>query len=127
MDTTTDAESIVRQQLEAYNARDIDTFMECWADDCAYYEFPSQRLASGAAEVRARHVLRFQEPILFGKLITRIAVGNVVVDQEIVTRSFPEGPGEIDVLAIYQIERGKIAKAWFKQGSPRLHAAARET
>jgi hypothetical protein len=31
-----------------------------------------------------------------------------------------DGVGEVDVLAIYQIENGKIAKAWFKMGSPRL-------
>ena len=41
-----------------------------------------------------------------------------------VTRTFPDGPGEVDVLAIYQVEHGKIAKAWFKMGTPRLHAPA---
>jgi hypothetical protein len=120
--TSTDAESVVQRQLAAYNARDIDAFMECWADDCDYYEFPARLLASGAADIRARHMLRFQEPNLFGKLIHRISVANVVVDREIVTRSFPDGPGEVDVLAIYEIDRGKIAKAWFKLGLPKLHA-----
>ena len=124
MDPTTEAETVVRQQLDAYNARDIDAFMACWADDCEYFEFPTRRLASGAAEVRARHVARFQEPNLFGKLIQRMTVANMVIDQEIVTRSFPNGPGEVDVIAIYEIEHGKIAKAWFKQGAPRLHDAA---
>jgi hypothetical protein len=32
--------------------------------------------------------------------------GNMVVDQERVTRTFPEGPGQIDVIAIYEIEGG---------------------
>ena len=115
-----DAELTVQKQLEAYNARDIDAFMAWWADDCQYFEFPSRLLASGAAEVRARHVARFQEPSLFGRLIARIAVANVVVDQEVVTRDFPDGPGEVDVVAIYEVENGKIAKAWFKMGVPRL-------
>lgn len=61
-----------------------------------------------------------KEPNLFGKLIKRSVVDNLVVDQEVVTRTFADGVGEVDVLAIYQIESGKIAKAWFKMGSPRL-------
>lgn len=116
----TAAEFPVHKQLEAYNARDIDAFMEWWADDCEYYEFPSRLLAAGTAQIRERHVVRFKEPNLFGELITRSVVDNLVVDQEVVTRTFADGVGEVDVLAIYQVENGKIAKAWFKMGAPRL-------
>ena len=119
-----EAELPVQKQMEAYNARDIDSFMQCWADDCQYYEFPTRLLANGATEIRERHILRFQEPNLFGRLIKRICVANVVVDQETVTRTFPEGPGEVDVIAIYELHAGKIAKAWFKMGPPRLRHAA---
>jgi hypothetical protein len=112
----------VQKQLEAYNARNIDAFMEWWADDCQYYEFPARLVANGAEEIRERHMARFDEPNLFGRLINRISVANVVVDQETVTRTFPDGPGEIDVIAIYEIEKGKIAKAWFKMGAPRLRS-----
>jgi hypothetical protein len=45
----------------------------------------------------------------------------VVVDQEAVTRIFPDGPGEVDVVAIYEVESGRIAKAWFKMGPSPLH------
>jgi hypothetical protein len=110
----------VEQQLNAYNARDIDAFMQWWADDCEYYEFPSRLLARGASEIRERHVTRFKEPNLFGRLIHRAVVGNIVVDQECVTRTFPDGPGEIEVLAIYEVVNGKIARAWFKMGHPQL-------
>jgi len=116
-----EAESVVRQQLDAYNARDIDAFMKCWMDDCQYFEFPSRLLAQGAAAVRERHVVRFEEPDLCGKLINRIPLDNLVVDHETVTRNYPEGSGEVDVVAIYEILDGKIAKAWFKMGKPRLH------
>lgn len=106
----------VEQQLNAYNARDIDAFMQWWADDCEYYAFPSQLLARGADAIRERHLARFEEPNLHGRLLHRAVVGNLVVDQERVTRTFPEGPGEVDVLAIYKVVGGKIAKAWFKMG-----------
>lgn len=110
----------VQKQLEAYNARDIEAFMPWWADDCQYYAFPSTLLANGAEEIRSRHLTRFQEPDLFGKIHSRTILDNLVVDHETVTRNFPEGPGELDVICIYEIENGKIAKAWFKQGTPRL-------
>jgi len=113
------AEMAVREQLAAYNARDIDSFMRCWADDALYYEFPDRLLASGAAAIRERHVIRFREPNLFGRLLTRLVLDDIVVDHETVTRDFPEGPGEVDVIAIYQMCDGKIAKAWFKLGVPR--------
>lgn len=110
----------VQAQLDAYNARDIEAFMPWWADDCEFYAFPSTLLASGVEQVRARHVERFKESNLQATLVQRIVVGNMVVDQEVVTRTFPEGSGEVDVVAIYLIESGKIAKAWYRMGTPRL-------
>ena len=40
--------------------------------------------------------------------------------REVITRfsSTPEGPGQIDVIAIYEVDGGKISKVWFKLGSP---------
>ncbi len=111
---------IVQRQLDAYNARDIDVFMAHWAEDAQIFDHPSTLAADGAAAIRERHVVRFTEPNLFGRLVNRIAVGDMVVDQEVVTRTFPEGPGQVDVIAIYQVVDGKIAKAWFKRGEPIL-------
>ena len=92
--------------------------MAFWADDAQYFEHPSKLLANGASEIRERHIIRFKEPDLYGRLIHRMAVGNKVVDQEIVTRNFPDGPGRADVIAIYEVERGKIAETWFIIGTP---------
>lgn len=121
---TVDATYPVQMQLEAYNAKDIDAFMQWWADDCEYYQFPSTLLARGVAEIRERHVTRFREPDLLGKLVSRMAVEDMVIDQEVVVRNFPEGRGELDVICIYEIANGKIAKAWFKIGTPRLDSPA---
>ncbi|WP_302478121.1 nuclear transport factor 2 family protein [Achromobacter ruhlandii] len=113
---------MVQRQLDAYNARDIDAFMAAWADDCLYYAFPDTLLASGSAQIHQRHVERFQEPDLHGRLVSRIVNGDMVVDQEVVTRNFADGPGEIDVVAIYEVRDGRIAKAWFNLGQPRPRA-----
>lgn len=117
-----DREAVVQRQLDAYNARDIDALMAVWADDAQCFEHPSTLIANGAAEIRARHVARFKEPNLFARLVKRMAVGNKIIDQEIVTRTFPEGTGTLDVIAIYEVERNKIAKAWFIFGAPMLNA-----
>lgn len=109
-------EQVIQQQLDAYNGRDIDAFMACWAEDAMYYEHPDTLLASGKGEIRARHIARFKEPSLFGERVKRMMVGNLVIDQEVVTRNLPQGRGKMDVIAIYQVEQGKIAKAWFKIG-----------
>lgn len=71
-----DPTEVVQRQLDAYNARDIDGFMSCWAADAQVFAFPDELLADGAAEIRARHVIRFQESNLFGRLLARISVGS---------------------------------------------------
>ena len=115
-----DAESVVARQLDAYNARDIDTFMMAWREEAEYFEHPDRLLARGAAEIRIRHEIRFKEPDLHGKLLARFSVDNLVIDREVVTRNFPEGRGTVDVIAIYQVEGDTIARAWFKLGTPVL-------
>jgi hypothetical protein len=121
-DGSVEAERIVQRQLDAYNARDIDGFMATWAADAQYFEHPATLLASGAAEIRARHIARFKEANLFGRLIKRMVVGNKVIDQEVVTRTFPDGTGRVDVIAIYEVKGDKIANAWFILGAPVLDA-----
>lgn len=123
-DLTAQATEIVQRQLDAYNARDLEAFMRCWADDCRYYAFPDELVAEGHAAIRERHRLRFAEPGLHGRLHQRITAGNLVIDHETVTRSFPEGPGTVEVVAIYEVADGLIARAWFRMGPPQLDAAA---
>jgi hypothetical protein len=115
-----DPTEVVRRQLEAYNAKDIDAFMSFWAEDAQFFAFPSELLAQGAGQIRERHMARFREPNLFAQLISRTNVGNLVVDREVVTRTFPDGPGRVDVIGIYEVEGEKITKAWFRTGTPVL-------
>ena len=120
MDITANAIAVVQAQLDAYNARDIEAFMAFWTEDSQLLAHPNTVLATGLAEIRARHIARFQEPNLHGKLVNRLAVGAMVVDQEIVTRTFPEGPGHIEAICIYEVTNNHIAKAWYRMGPPIL-------
>jgi hypothetical protein len=111
-------EDIVNEQLNAYNARDIERFMACWHADAKLHEFPDKLLAAGHASIRKRHVLRFMEPNLHATLLFRTSVGNVVVDRERVRRMFDGREGQVDVIAIYEVNDGLISSARFKSGSP---------
>ena len=106
----------VKRQLDAYNAKDIEAFMEAWTDDAEIFEHPSTLLARGRDAIRARHEERFREPFLYGRLISRTCVGSTVVDHEEVTRSFPEGRGRVEVIAIYSVVGERIRTAWFVVG-----------
>ncbi|MBW8734883.1 MAG: nuclear transport factor 2 family protein [Asticcacaulis sp.] len=109
---------VVKAQLDAYNAKDIDAFMQFWADNARIYQHPDILLAEGHSAIRARHVERFKEPDLHAHLIDRTVVGETVIDRERVTRTFPEGRGEIDVVGIYEVKDAMITRTWFITGKP---------
>lgn len=104
--------AVVQRQLDAYNARNIETLLASYTEDAQMFEHPSKLLASGSAELRERFTARFHEPNLHAALLHRIVMGSIVVDYEEVTRTFPEGPGKIQLVMIYEVYNGKIAKAW---------------
>jgi hypothetical protein len=114
--------AVVQRQLDAYNARDIDALLATYAPDARQYAYPATLLATGADEMRARFALRFQEPDLHARLVQRVVMGNLVIDQEVVTRNFPEGKGWVDLVAIYEVVDGKIRSQSAQVGQPRLAA-----
>lgn len=124
MTPASNIEAVVQRQFEAYNARDLDAMMATYADTACQFEFPATLLASGAAQIRERFATRFAEPNLFARLLNRIVSGNTVIDQEEVTRTFPEGTGRLELVAIYRVEAGKISQAWFIQGTKTLDISA---
>lgn len=113
-------EAVVQRQLDAYNARDLDTLVAVYAEDAELFEFPDQLLARGAAQIRERQAPRLREPNLHARLVKRMVMGDTVVDQEVVTRSFPEGAGTIEMICVYEVRNGRIARAWFRFGAKTL-------
>lgn len=45
-------EQVVQIQLDAYNRRDIDAFLDTYADDVKMYNFPDKLTTSGKAEMK---------------------------------------------------------------------------
>lgn len=113
-------EVVVQRQLEAYNSRDVDALLAIYADDAQTFEHPAMLVASGSAALRERFTARFQEPNLHATLLNRMVMGSIVVDHEEVTRTFPEGPGKLELVMIYEVREGRIIKAWAIAGAKTL-------
>lgn len=107
---------VVQRQLDAYNAKDLEAWLATFAPDAKQYEHPGKLLTSGHAEIRARTAPRFLEPDLHAKLIKRTVMGAVVIDHEDVVRNFAQGPGRMELVCIYVVERGLIQTASFVFG-----------
>lgn len=106
------AVQLVQQQLNAYNAHDLDAFLEPYADEVELYEFPAKLLSKGKEQMRKDYVFITQTPKLYCRLQNRVVQGNMVIDHEEVWFG---GAKPVYAVAIYIIEKGKIAKVYFKQ------------
>lgn len=102
--------ALVQRQLNAYNFRNIDAFLEPYADDVEIYVFPSQLEYKGKEEMRKTYSRMFDiTPDLHCELVGRIVQGNVVIDKERVR--FKDK--SIEAVAVYHIENNKIKKVYF--------------
>jgi hypothetical protein len=119
------AESVVQTQLNAYNARDIDAFLTTYSDDVEVYDFPDKLRFKGKPAMRARYTRVFGDQSLHATVSKRIAMDNTVIDHEHVRLLFPDGPGTLDAVAIYDVREGKIAKVTFIMGTRILDSAAK--
>ncbi|WP_119272695.1 nuclear transport factor 2 family protein [Taklimakanibacter deserti] len=120
MSQAEDPTSVVQRQLDAYNAHDMEAWLATYAPDARQYEYPDKLLAEGHDAIRARMTTRFQDPDLHAHLKSRIVLGNTVIDHEHVARTFPEGPGHVEMVAIYQVTAGHIGLATFIIGDKKL-------
>ena len=105
-------EYLVQQQLNAYNAHDLDAFLEPYAEDVELYEFPGKLIMKGKDAMRKDYEFLTKVPKLYCKVQKRIIQGNMVIDHEEVSGF---GPKPLYAVAIYIIEFGKITKVYFKQ------------
>jgi hypothetical protein len=105
-------EAIVQRQVNAYNAKNIDAFLETYDDDIELYQYPVKLLATGKKAMRENYAGMFKStPNLYCQIVNRIVNGNTVIDQEKVRF----GKEFIEAVAIYEVLNGKIKKVTFIQ------------
>ncbi len=103
-------EQIVQRQVNAYNARNINAFIDTYSEDIKIYNFPEELSISGKEALRAQFAQMFETvPNLYCEIKNRIVLGNKVVDREYVRF----GENYSSVIAIYEITDGKISKVTF--------------
>lgn len=103
---------LVQRQLDAYNSQDLEAFCATYAEGCLIADLNGAITQSGRAEIRARYAKMFAEfPENHARLVSRMALGDVVIDQEDVVRG-PNGP-RLDAIAIYTVKNGLIARVDF--------------
>lgn len=106
-------EFLVQQQLDGYNARDIDAFLAPYADDVELYAFPQKLIGKGKDKMRVDYSLLFKRiSNLHCDLKNRTIMGNNVIDHESITGF---GPKKQEAIAIYEIKNDKISKVYFIQ------------
>ena len=103
--------TLVEQQLNAYNARNIEDFLAPYSDSVEIYIFPDKLMSKGKEAMRRTYEGFFKQiPNLHCEIKSRMVLGNTVIDKESVTGM---GSKPMEAIAIYKIEGEKIEKVYF--------------
>lgn len=79
-------DKIVQKQVERFNSRDLDGFVNCYTSDVLVTNFPSDTISVGRIALKEGYK-RFYDrtPNVEVKVSNRIVIGSTVIDQEVVT------------------------------------------
>lgn len=107
------SEEIVQKQVEAYNTRNLENFLDCHATNIQLFSlFDNTPYSVGKENLKNVYKEVFENsPELHTEIINRMVMGNIVIDHEIVTGR--KGVEKSTIIAIYEIENGLISKARF--------------
>ena len=104
----------VRNQLEAYNNRDIDAFIACYAEDCVVEDGVGNVSMTGTEAMRKSYADMFaSSPELHCHLASRTVVGHYILDEERVTGRAGSEDQVRHVVAVYRVENGLIQHVRF--------------
>jgi hypothetical protein len=104
----------VERQLQAYNTRNLSTYISLFSDDATIWDLGATApTLVGKAQIEARYKQLFDmSPELHSEVIGRMVFGRAVVDRERITGR--EGSREpIEMLAIYEVTDGLIRRVHF--------------
>lgn len=102
-------EEVVQHNLDAYNNRDIETYMTSFDEDIKLYTFSKETpVLVGMKAFREFYEKLFQNsPGLHSTVLNRIVFNNTVIDHERILGR--EGKTEaFEIVMLYQVKEGKI-------------------
>ena len=99
-------------QLEAYNAKQLDAFLDVFADDVREFRPPETEpfLVGRDAFAEYYGTKRFTLPGLHAEVLGRMVVGSIVVDHERISGIRAE---PVEGVAVYEVIDGRIRSVWF--------------
>jgi len=102
---------IVQAQVAAYNARDLERFVALYSADIRVFRPPAVEPALVGKKAFAAFYAeqRFNKPGLYAEILSRMVLGNTVIDHERIL-GIAEQPLEIAV--VYEIRDGLISTVW---------------
>lgn len=105
-------ETLVQEQLDAYNAHDLVRFVAAYDDNIECFRPPSTEPFIKGKDALAAHYgsKRFNLPQLHAKLLHRIVLGNKVIDHELIS-GLNDTP--LEAAVTFEIENDLIRRAWF--------------
>lgn len=102
----------VQRQLLAYNAKDLAAFVRCYHPNVSVYRMPALAPALQGlvafSEFYAKE--RFTLPALHADIVSRMVVGNKVIDHERITGLTA---ASYEVAVVYEVQQGLITTVWF--------------
>jgi hypothetical protein len=106
-------EQLAQLQLDAYNEKRLQDFVDQYDDQIVVMDFPSNHITlEGKAAFTERYKKLFEEnPQLNAQLKNRTVMGKYVIDHEYLTGRANGTTGE--AIAIYEVNDTYITKVWF--------------
>jgi uncharacterized protein (TIGR02246 family) len=110
---TAEVIDLIDKQVAAYNARDLEGFFDCYANDARIIDGAGSAMAEGHAGMRQMYAPLFENsPNLHAEIANRIQIGTWVIDDEL-TSGFvlPGYPTDLRAVVVYHVVDGKIAQS----------------
>jgi hypothetical protein len=107
----------VQEQLDAYNARDIERFVACYTDDVVVEDGARNVQLRGRNALRQRYERPFSDrPEQRCQIVNRIRISEYVIDEELIAGT---GRDDFHIVAIYRLVGQQIAHVRFLEDSPK--------
>ena len=100
---------VVNARMTAYNAHDLDAFLEVYADEVTIFTYPDRSLGGGVDHLRSIFEPMFKQGEVQVTLEHQIAKDSYVVNHETVV----EGDSTTEYVSIYEVQDGLIQSVRF--------------
>lgn len=101
---------LAKEQLTAYNNKDIDAFLKPFSKNVKVYNFPNKLSYEGIEKMRENYSSFFKNTTdLHCKILKRIVFKDKVIDHELITANGKT----FKAVAIYKMKNGKIVSVTF--------------